>query len=185
MATFALEMQMRYPVLSEDQLASRWRISVKTLRRWRASDEGPRWHKLFKRVRYHEADVLEFEMRGAQFWEGILGEGECAPNALTQSDGPHEEHADGTTLLAAVDVSDVTALPTHWFADPASRAQKEIPHLILVGNVRFSLATIWRWEQANSIVGKPAEPRAIPVKIEVATAPSRVPRWYELARAQG
>lgn len=54
---------MDYPVMSEWQVVHRWKISAKTLRRWRASGEGLRWHKLFNLVRYHKADVLEFERR--------------------------------------------------------------------------------------------------------------------------
>lgn len=46
---------MHYPVMTERQLAFRWKISLKTLRRWRLDGEGPVWHKLFQHVRYHEA----------------------------------------------------------------------------------------------------------------------------------
>jgi hypothetical protein len=110
--------------------------------------------------------------------------GERVPTGLPQQNSAQEENADAIPL-SAVDVSTATALPTHWFADPRSRSGKEIPHLILVGNVRFSLDALWRWEQARSAVGKPAEPKAIPARIEIAVAPGHVPRWYELARAQG
>ncbi|MCG9027051.1 hypothetical protein [Laribacter hongkongensis] len=41
---------MHYPVMTERQLAFRWKISLKTLRRWRAEDEGPTWHKFFQYV---------------------------------------------------------------------------------------------------------------------------------------
>ena len=37
---------MHYPVMTERQLAFRWKISLKTLRRWRLDGEGPVWHKL-------------------------------------------------------------------------------------------------------------------------------------------
>ncbi len=57
---------MRYPVMTEKHLAERWQVSLKTLRRWRLDGEGPVWHKLFRHVRYHEADILEFERRSAQ-----------------------------------------------------------------------------------------------------------------------
>ncbi len=52
---------MHYPVTTERQVALRWRISLKTLRRWRLDNQGPIWHKLFHHVRYHEADIIEFE----------------------------------------------------------------------------------------------------------------------------
>ena len=47
---------MHYPVMAERQLALRWKISLKTLRRWRLDGEGPSWHKLFQHVRYHVDD---------------------------------------------------------------------------------------------------------------------------------
>ena len=61
MGASVLEKKMHYPVMTERQLAARWKISLKTLRRWRSDNEGPTWHKLFQYVRYHEADILGFE----------------------------------------------------------------------------------------------------------------------------
>lgn len=48
---------MHYPVMTERQVAFRWKISLKTLRRWRLDGEGPIWHKFFQHVRYHEANI--------------------------------------------------------------------------------------------------------------------------------
>ena len=42
-------------------------------RRWRRDGEGPVWHKLFRHVRYHEADVLEFEHSSAKHLMTLLG----------------------------------------------------------------------------------------------------------------
>lgn len=64
---------MHYPVMTEKHVAERWQISLKTLRRWRLDGEGPAWHKLFRHVRYHEADVLEFEHRSSQHLMTLLG----------------------------------------------------------------------------------------------------------------
>lgn len=64
---------MHYPVMTEKHVADRWQVSLKTLRRWRLNGEGPVWHKLFRRVRYHEADVLEFEHSSAQHLMTLLG----------------------------------------------------------------------------------------------------------------
>lgn len=69
MGASVLEKKMHYPVMTERQLAARWKISLKTLRRWRSDNEGPTWHKLFQYVRYHEADVLDFERQSAQHWQ--------------------------------------------------------------------------------------------------------------------
>ena len=51
---------MHYPVMTEKHVADRWQVSLKTLQRWRLDGAGPVWHKLFRHVRYHEADVLEY-----------------------------------------------------------------------------------------------------------------------------
>ncbi len=64
---------MHYPVMTEKHVADRWQVSLKTLRRWRLDGEGPVWHKLFRHVRYHEADVLEFEHSSAQHLMTLLG----------------------------------------------------------------------------------------------------------------
>lgn len=64
------------------------------------------------------------------------------------------------------------------------RALTQVPHLALVGSIRFSLQAIWEWEQNHSTVGRPPEPKAPrPPDTEPEPAPlSRVPRWHELAR---
>lgn len=67
------EKKMHYPAMTERLLADRWQVSLKTLRRWRLDNEGPVWHKLFRHVRYHEADILEFERRSAQHLMTLLG----------------------------------------------------------------------------------------------------------------
>ena len=64
---------MRQPVMTERQPADRWQASLKPLRRWRLDNQEPAWHQLFRYVRYHEADVLEFERRSAQHLMTLLG----------------------------------------------------------------------------------------------------------------
>ena len=64
---------MHYPVMTEKHVADRWQVSLKTLRRWRLDGEVPVWHKLFRHVRYHEADILKFEHRSAQHLMTLLG----------------------------------------------------------------------------------------------------------------
>lgn len=59
---------MHYPVMTEKQVADRWQVSLKTLRRWRSDNEGPIVHKLSHHVRNHEADILELERQSAQHW---------------------------------------------------------------------------------------------------------------------
>ena len=152
---------MHYPVMTERQLAFRWKISLKTLRRWRAEDEGPTWHKFFQYVRYHEADVLDFERQSAQHWTAILGDGERVPKVVTRP--PQEqietEEDDGAFYITAQGVIEATGLPKHWFTTPEYRARKQVPHLALVGSIRFSLQAIWEWEQNHSTVGRPPSPK--------------------------
>lgn len=85
MGASVLEKKMHYPVMTERQLAARWKISLKTLRRWRADNEGPTWHKLFQYVRHHEAEVLDFERLSAKLWLATLGDGERVPKVVTRS----------------------------------------------------------------------------------------------------
>jgi len=177
---------MDYPVMSEWQVAHRWKISTKTLRRWRATGDGPHWHKLSNLVRYHKADVLEFERRGAQYWSTILDDGERVPKIVTRPPReapPPEEGAAESFYLTVKEVLAATGLPGYWFTDPMARAAKRIPHLALVGNVRYSLEAIWAWEKDNSVVGKPPEPKPALAAEPPAVTPARVPRWYELAHA--
>lgn len=54
MGPSVLEKKMHYPVMTERQVAARWKISQKTMRRWRLDGEGPTWHKLFHHVRHHK-----------------------------------------------------------------------------------------------------------------------------------
>lgn len=43
------------------ELANRWRISEKTLERWRYEGKKPSYVKLHGRVLYRKEDILEFE----------------------------------------------------------------------------------------------------------------------------
>ena len=148
---------MHYPVMTERQLAARWKNSLKTLRRWRSDNEGPTWHKLFQYVRYHEADILGFERQSAQHWSAILGDGERVPKVVTRppQEQPETEEDAGAFYVTAQDVIEATGLPKHWFTTPEYRARKQVPHLALVGSVRFSLQALWEWEQNHSTVGRP------------------------------
>ena len=48
-------------LLTRAELAERWRISDRTLDRWRTGARGPAWLKLNGRMLYRTEDVLEFE----------------------------------------------------------------------------------------------------------------------------
>ena len=47
--------------LLEDELAHRWRISVRTLQRWRRAGSGPAFLCLGRRIAYRLSDVERFE----------------------------------------------------------------------------------------------------------------------------
>lgn len=49
--------------MDEHELAMRWNLSVKSLRRWRQTGLGPTFIKLGSRVSYLIADVETFERR--------------------------------------------------------------------------------------------------------------------------
>jgi hypothetical protein len=47
--------------LTEHELARHWRLSRRTLQRWREARIGPPWLKIGGRVLYQRQDVLAFE----------------------------------------------------------------------------------------------------------------------------
>lgn len=49
------------PRLTEDELAQHWRLTRRTLQRWRAAGKGPAWMRLGGRVLYRLEDVRAFE----------------------------------------------------------------------------------------------------------------------------
>ena len=49
--------------LTQRQLADRWRISPRTLERWRAAGYGPPWIVLGGSIRYRLGDIETFEAR--------------------------------------------------------------------------------------------------------------------------
>jgi len=53
--------------LTPRELAVRWRITEKTLSRWRSDRLGPAYLKLGRRVVYPLSEVQSFERRHSQF----------------------------------------------------------------------------------------------------------------------
>lgn len=53
--------------LNEHELAARWGLSVKTLRRWRQEQLGPVFCKLGARVTYLISEVEAFERRVSRY----------------------------------------------------------------------------------------------------------------------
>jgi hypothetical protein len=52
---------MTPPYLTQVELAARWRISPRTLERWRWAGDGPRFIKIGGLVRYRLEDIEGFE----------------------------------------------------------------------------------------------------------------------------
>ena len=60
--------------LDQLQLARRWKLSHRTLERWRWLGEGPSYTKLGRRVVYRMTDVMQFEADG--FRQIVQAEGD-------------------------------------------------------------------------------------------------------------
>jgi hypothetical protein len=58
--------------ITQAELARRWRISPRTLERWRARGTGPAYLKIGGRVVYRQIDVAAFENRRRETGEGIV-----------------------------------------------------------------------------------------------------------------
>ncbi len=53
---------LRLPAtLTQGDLAARWRLTIRTLDRWRIAGTGPAWLLLNGSIRYRAEDVLAFE----------------------------------------------------------------------------------------------------------------------------
>lgn len=51
------------PRLTERDLAAHWRLSPRTLQRWREQGFGPAWIRIGGRILYVRDDVLAYERR--------------------------------------------------------------------------------------------------------------------------
>ena len=49
--------------LTERELAQRWRISQRTLQKWRQNNIGPAYVKIGGRIRYRLSDIEEWECK--------------------------------------------------------------------------------------------------------------------------
>ncbi len=177
---------MHYPILLETELANRWKLSVKTLRTWRQRNVGPRWYTLGRHVRYHVADVLEYEAKALPQWLAheavelhLKRTGKPGKFVVLDDNPPPASFVDAKTMAA------FAKLPYYIFADPKVRNQRQIPHLQVVGSVRYSPLAIWHWEQEQSVIGQKA-PTPPVRKHDRSSAPTttlKAPRWYEINQA--
>jgi len=61
--------------VNQKELAARWKISHRTLERWRWVQEGPRYLKIGGRVVYRLSDVEAFERKVQSVPDELLAEG--------------------------------------------------------------------------------------------------------------
>ena len=61
--------------VNQKELAARWKISHRTLERWRWAQEGPRYLKLGSRVIYRLSDIEAFEREVQSFPDELPAEG--------------------------------------------------------------------------------------------------------------
>lgn len=112
----------------------------------------------------------------------LLGiKGEFKPVKPDADQGLNAETA--SHYLTAKEIAKAASLQIHFFRDQAERNRKYVPHLMLVGNLRFSPSAILQWEMANSVVGGVAAAVG-----EEATSPEKpsepAKRWYEIVSEQ-
>src|SRR6218665_676735 len=85
--------------------------------------------------------------------------------------------------FTAKEIAEAASLPIHLFRDQAERNRKRVQHLMLVGNLRFSLPAILEWEMPTRLWGSATA--AISDEAESPAAPSEpAKRWHEIVREQ-
>ena len=55
---------MEQDFLTTKLLARRWKLTPRTLERWRADGHGPRFLRIGRHIRYRQSDILAFEADG-------------------------------------------------------------------------------------------------------------------------
>ncbi|MBU9223731.1 MULTISPECIES: helix-turn-helix domain-containing protein [Burkholderiales] len=147
------EPPIKYPVLNETQLCSRWNLSPKTLQRWRSEGIGPpAWH-INRSVRYLLMEVEAFERKARVTWKSSAGRAlsESSPtareDAIEQMMQQRPARRD-QIFYSCKAVADITGLPVYWFQQDQERQRRGIPCYILTsgGVIRFSIEEVFCWE---------------------------------------
>lgn len=113
---------MRCLVMTGRHLADRWKVSLKILQRGQLDGEGLVWHKLFRHIRNHESDIIDFERLSAQHLMTLLG--------INRKFKPADEDlgeafdAQGNRHLTAMDIAKAASLPIYLFSG-SRRAQTQ------------------------------------------------------------
>ena len=120
--------------MTEKHVADRWQVSLKKLQRWRLDGGGPVWHELFRHVRYHEADVLEFEHSSAPHLTTLLGIKRVFKPEVPEAEQGLDIKAEDN-YFTAKEIAEAASLPIHLFRDQAERNRKRLPQMMLVDNL--------------------------------------------------
>ncbi|MCT9072804.1 MULTISPECIES: helix-turn-helix transcriptional regulator [Burkholderiaceae] len=147
------EPPIKYPVLNETQLCSRWNLSPKTLQRWRSEGIGPpAWH-IGRSVRYLLMEVEAFERKAQVTWRSSAGRAlsESSPTAREDAIEQMMQQRPGRRdqiFYSAKEVADITGLPAHWLHQNQERQRLGIPFYRMANGdvIRFSIEEVFRWE---------------------------------------
>jgi len=122
--------------LNENELATRWGISPKTLQRWRCEGRGPKYFKLSKRVSYPIDEILTFEFESLQeSTDGVT----CDP-----------EQFNNPSFLSARELATKIDIPLYLLTHPGERKKSGMPHYRVGKTVRFKLDEILSWARQRT-----------------------------------
>ncbi len=127
---------MQKMAINEMELAERWGLSPKTLRRWRLEGCGPKYMKLSRRVVYPLDEILDFERRTLHesTWKRA-------------SDVVVKPHA---KLYSARQVAEATSLPMYVLTYPKVREALGLPFIRVGKLIRFNIDEVMAWARRTT-----------------------------------
>lgn len=141
-------------LMSETEVAKRWKISPKTLQRWRTDRYGPTYVKLGKNVRYRSEDIEAYEISQRAVTRIEPAKWDAKPLAVTSvqesvdpPDTPvaSDPHAVEQNFIGIAEAIRITNLPAYYFGNAAVRAQLKIPFYTVGRKVRFKPGELCHW----------------------------------------
>lgn len=63
---------MGMPFLTSRELAERWRLTPKTLDKWRCAGKSPPYEKIGSRILYKISEIEEFERKALRYHTSML-----------------------------------------------------------------------------------------------------------------
>ncbi|MHB8348637.1 MAG: helix-turn-helix transcriptional regulator [Acidiferrobacterales bacterium] len=122
---------MQKMMMNENELATRWNISPKTLQRWRSEGRGPSFMKMSKRVVYPIDEVFDFESQALRSATWERASDVVLPN--------------GSKLIDAREIAYVTGLPLYVFTQKQMRDALGIPYRRVQKLIRFDRDEVMAW----------------------------------------